>query len=167
MRVEMDLRLTRRGDYAVRAALCLAASWSASEDGYVKLREIAARMDMPLSYTPQVLKLLASAELAEAKAGPDGGYRLRVPPGEVTLLDVVEAAEGGFELKRCIMRGGPCHWDDVCAVHTAWLGVVQASREQMSQRTLADLAEADRRLRAGEALPEATRPPPNARDPRA
>lgn len=163
----MDLGLTRRGDYAVRAALYLAASWGEAESGYVKLREIAVAMDMPLSYAPQVLKLLATAELAEAKAGPDGGYRLRIAPSDITLLQLVEAAEGGFELRRCIMRGGPCHWNDACAVHPAWFEVVQACREQMSRTTVADLAAADARLRAGEELPEEIRPPPSARGPRA
>src|SRR4051794_19000083 len=114
----MDLALTRRGDYAVRAALCLAKA----EDGgrYLKIREVAAAMDLPVSYTPQVLRLLAAAGVAEAKAGPGGGYRLTRRPGEISLLDVVEAAEGEFHLERCILRGGPCHWEKACAVHAAW-----------------------------------------------
>jgi Rrf2 family protein len=87
----MDLALTRRGDYAVRAALCLARR---ADGGYVKIREVAAAMALPPSYTPQVLRLLAAAGLAEARAGRGGGYRLTRPPGEVALLEVVEAAEG-------------------------------------------------------------------------
>jgi Rrf2 family transcriptional regulator, iron-sulfur cluster assembly transcription factor len=112
----MDLALTRRGDYAVRAALCLARR---HDGGYVKIREVAATMALPASYTPQVLRLLAEGGLAEARAGRDGGYRLTRPPGQVALLEVVEAAEGGFRLERCILRGGPCHWEQACAVHAA------------------------------------------------
>jgi DNA-binding IscR family transcriptional regulator len=55
----MKLTLTRRGDYAVRAAFCLAKAWGAG--GYVKIREVAEAMDLPVSYTPQVLKLLGGA----------------------------------------------------------------------------------------------------------
>jgi Rrf2 family protein len=113
----MDLALTRRGDYAVRAALCL-ARWG-GDGRYVKIREVAQAMALPASYTPQVLRLLADAGLAEARAGRDGGYRLTRPPGQVPLLEVVEAAEGGFTLERCILRGGPCHWEQACAVHVA------------------------------------------------
>jgi DNA-binding IscR family transcriptional regulator len=40
-------------------------------------------MALPASYTPQVLRLLADAGLAEARAGRDGGYRLTRPPGQV------------------------------------------------------------------------------------
>jgi DNA-binding IscR family transcriptional regulator len=72
----MDLALTRRGGYAVRAALCL-ARWGA--DGrHVKIREVAQAMALPASYTPQVLRLLAAAD-ARPEAGrgtPERG----VPP---------------------------------------------------------------------------------------
>jgi len=116
--------LTRRGDYAVRAALCLARR--GGDGGYVKIREVAAAMALPASYTPQVLRLLAEAGLAEARAGRDGGYRLARPSDQVALLEVVEAAEGAFRLERCILRGGPCHWEQACAVHAAWSAAVQA-----------------------------------------
>ena len=65
----MDLGFTRRGDYAVRAALCLAKSSPTGR--YVKTREVAEAMGLPGSYAPHVLKLLASAG-PEAKAGPEG-----------------------------------------------------------------------------------------------
>ena len=143
----MDLALTRRGDYAVRAALCLAKRGGSSQ--YVKIREVAETMALPASYTPQVLRLLAEAGLAEAKAGRDGGYRLTRPPSEVALLEVVEAAEGTFQLERCILRGGPCHWEEACAVHGAWSAAVQACRDSLRQTTLANLVEADSRLEAG------------------
>jgi Rrf2 family protein len=143
----MDLRLTRRGDYAVRAALCLAGLWG---DGrYLKIREVAAAMDLPLSYTPQVLRLLAGAGLAEARAGRDGGYRLVREPDGISLLEVVEAAEGAFILDRCILRGGPCHWEQACAVHGAWGAAVTAWRASLGRTTLADLVAADADLRSG------------------
>jgi hypothetical protein len=47
----MDLALTRRGDYAVRAALCL-ANWG-GDGRYVKIREVAQAMALPASYTPR------------------------------------------------------------------------------------------------------------------
>jgi Rrf2 family protein len=155
--VGVDLALTRRGDYAVRAALCLARG--GGDGRYVKIREVAATMALPASYTPQVLRLLAEAGLAEARAGRDGGYRLTRPPGEVALLEVVEAAEGAFTLERCILRGGPCHWEQACAVHAAWSAAVQACRDSLGLTTLADLVEADKRIEAGGGILERGLPP--------
>jgi DNA-binding IscR family transcriptional regulator len=64
---------------------------------------------------------------------------------------VVEAAEGGFTLDRCILRGGPCHWEGTCAVHGAWGAAVEAWRGSLARTTLADLVAADADLRAGRA----------------
>jgi len=155
--VGVDLALTRRGDYAVRAALCLAR---VGGDGrYVKIREVAQTMALPASYTPRVLRLLAEAGLAEARAGRDGGYRLTRPPAEVALLEVVEAAEGAFRLERCILRGGPCHWEQACAVHAAWSAAVQACRDSLRRTSLADLVAADIRLEAGRGILQQGLPP--------
>jgi Rrf2 family protein len=140
----MDLALTRTGDYAVRAALCLAKGWG--QDRFLKIREVAAAMDLPAGYTPHILRLLAAAGLAEARAGREGGYRLVRPPVEISLLDVVEAAEGRFTFERCILRGGPCHWEHACAAHAAWTAAIQACRGSLHATTLAALVLADRDL---------------------
>jgi Rrf2 family protein len=141
----VDLALNRRGDYAVRAALHLAKAWP--DHQHIKIREVAAAMALPAGYTPRVLKMLAEAGLAEARAGRQGGYRLAAEPETISLLAVVEAAEGPFTLDRCILRGGPCYWEDACAVHTAWATAMQACRESLRTTTLADLVAADVNLR--------------------
>ncbi len=147
----MNLTLTHRGDYVIRAALYLAARWEGG-DGYRKIREVAEAMELPPSYTPQILGLLARAGLAEAKAGRTGGYRLSRPPERISLLEVVEAGEGHLSFERCPLRGGPCHWDDVCAMHPAWSRAAESMRETLGRTSLAELAEVDRRLAAGEPI---------------
>lgn len=137
----MDLALTRKGDYAVRAALHLAKGWGDSQ--HIKSREVAEAMALPVGYTPRVLNMLVSAGLVKARAGRHGGYRLATAPETISLLAVVEAAEGPFTLERCILRGGPCHWDDACAVHAAWASAMQACRESLQTTSLADLVTAD------------------------
>jgi Rrf2 family iron-sulfur cluster assembly transcriptional regulator len=66
----------------------------------------------------------------------------------VALLAVVEAAEGAFVLERCILRGGPCHWEGTCAVHESWAAAVDACRASLGATTLADLVAADDGLAA-------------------
>lgn len=143
----MNLTLTKRGDYSVRAALHLGRTYDGG--GLAKLREISAEMELPASYTPQVLGLLVRAGLAEAKAGRDGGYRLTRPPEEVSLLEVVEAAEGPLVPRECTLRGGPCRWEDTCVVHPAWVEASEALRGSLARTTLADLAQVERTLASG------------------
>jgi Rrf2 family protein len=143
----MKLTLTRRGDYVLRAALHLAENWQSG--GYTKTRDVAAAVSLPISYTPQVLGLLARADLASARSGRDGGYRLARDPAEISILEVVEAAEGDLRSANCILRGGPCHWEVACAVHPAWARASEAFRQSLDQTTLAELAEVDRAMAEG------------------
>jgi Rrf2 family protein len=143
----MNLTLTRRGDYAVRAAVFLAGVWDRT--ALARTSEIAAAMSLPGSYTPQILGLLTRAGLVTAKAGPAGGYRLARDPASISLLEVVEAAEGELVSTTCILRGGPCHWEHACAVHGAWTSASEAFRGRLRQTTLTDLANADHDLATG------------------
>ena len=144
---EMDLTLSRRGDYVLRAALDLARAWE--RGGYRKIREVAAEMDLPRSYTPQILSLLAQAGLATARAGREGGYRLTRPPQEISLLEVVEAGDGSLAPDHCTLRGGPCRWDDVCALHPAWRKATDALKGALMETSLASVAEVDQALAEG------------------
>lgn len=153
----MDLTLSSRGDYVLRAAIYLARTWDGN-GAYSKIREVADAMDLPRSYTPQLLGVLAKAGLAEAKAGRVGGYRLTRDPASIPVLEVIEAAEGYLSSRRCPMRGGPCHWDDVCALHPTWVKASEAIRSTLEQTSLAEVAAVDRRLAVGETVAPAPAP---------
>lgn len=140
----MDLQLTRRGDYTVRAAISLARH--SGTGAYRKLREIAEEMDIPSRYTHEIVSLLVKAGLAEAMAGKQGGYRLVRRPEAISLLEVVEAGDGAMRLDRCALSGGPCHWETMCAVHPMLEEGVKAITASMRSRSLADVLKLDRRL---------------------
>jgi len=160
----VDLTLSRRGDYVVRAAIYLARNWDGS-GAYCKIREVADAMELPRSYTPQLLGVLAKAGLAEAKAGRVGGYRLTREPSSIAVLEVIEAAEGYLSSRRCPMRGGPCHWDDVCALHPTWAEASEAIRSTLEKTSLAEVAAVDRRLAEGEPVVAASAPGHRPRPP--
>ena len=141
----MDLTLSLRGDYVVRAALALARAWEAG--GNRKIREIADEMTLPASYTPQILGALVHAGLATARAGRDGGYRLSRPPEQISMLEVLEVGEGELLLGRCTLRGGPCRWNDVCAVHNIWMGA--AERAGLATRSRRRRRRVEQRIRIG------------------
>ena len=143
----LNLTLTKRGDYAVRAAIALAREQR--KGTYKKIREVASEMGLPLRYTPQILSFLARAGLAEARAGRDGGYRMLRDPAAVSLLEVVEAAEGSLRSERCTLSGGPCHWESMCALHPAWEEAAESLRRSLAGVSLASLIKIDEGLEAG------------------
>jgi Rrf2 family protein len=135
----------------VRAAIALAVAWDGN-GAYLQIREVAEQMRLPPSYTPQLLGILARAGLAEAKAGRLGGYRLARAPAEISVLEVIEAAEGQLASRRCVIRGGPCRWEDVCALHPTVVRAVDAVRSTLAATSLAEIA-AEHRHGTGSGAP--------------
>lgn len=113
-----------------------------------KTREIAEAMRIPESYLPAILAQLVAAELVTSLAGRDGGYALAVEPAAVSILAVIEVAEGPIELAQCVMTGDRCGWEHECAIHRFWLGAQNAFRGHLHQISFAQVAEVDALLSA-------------------
>jgi Rrf2 family protein len=133
----MRLELTRRGDYAVRAMLALAAA----DGGALPLsaRRIAEQMSIPERFLPHVLRDLVRAGLVKGRTGRNGGYRLARPAEKIALLDVVEAVEGEEAPAVCVLRGGPCRPDGRCAVHDVFAAARRDVRDRLVATTLAEV----------------------------
>ncbi len=116
-------------------------------------------MDIPDRYVTQILANLVRHGLLDAVAGPNGGYSLARAPEGVTLLEVVEAAEGQIGLDACVLRGGPCEWDEVCPLHTIWANAQDALKKHLSAATFADLAGLAAEIDAGTFEPSEDAPP--------
>ncbi len=154
----MHVKLGRKGDYAVRAMLDIVTNGDA---GRRKAREIAASKEIPYRFLTQILAHLVREGLLNAVAGPDGGYSLARPPETITLLDVVEIAEGPIALEECVLRGGPCEWDEFCPVHIPWVRSQNALKAELTKTTFADLAGYASDIEAGTfVVPEDTPPHP-------
>jgi Rrf2 family protein len=136
------MSLGRRADYAIRATLDLARSPGILR----KSREIGEAMAVPASFLPQILAQLVKAGIASSTAGPRGGYGLQRDPATLSLLDVVTAVDGEVGETPCVLRGGPCHWEDRCAVHVPWARAKQAMMDELAATSFADLVQLDRTL---------------------
>lgn len=144
----MKLVPTKRTDYGIRALVYLAG-----HDGErSKAADIAGEMGIPQGFLHQVLQELQRSGLVTSRPSRHGGYSLAKPPDEVTVLNVVEALEGPLQADECALRGGPCHWDDACALHSTWSGAYEALRDKLAESTLATLVADDRALADGTAV---------------
>jgi Rrf2 family protein len=105
------------------------------------------------------------AGLVESEAGPEGGYRLTSDPGDVSLLAVIEAVEGPLRSEECVLRGGPCHWENSCAIHEPWAGAQDAMRRRLEETTFAELVAADADLERGSVPADQPASPPGSSPP--
>lgn len=141
------MTLSRRGDYVMRSAILLARAFDSGESR--KIREVVAETAIPATFASQILADLVRARLAASRAGRDGGYRLLRPPEEISVLEVVEAAEGPLHAERCALGDDPCRWEAVCPLHETWTRATAELRELLAATTLAEVARRDAAIEAG------------------
>ena len=85
------MHVTAKADYAVRAAVELAAG---SQDSPRKVDQVAQAQGIPVSFLENILTQLRSAGIVRSQRGPEGGYWLAHPAEEVNLAQVIRAVEG-------------------------------------------------------------------------
>lgn len=143
----MNMTLSKRGDYVMRSAICLARAFG--QGSWTKLREVVADTEVPATFASQILADLVRAGLVRSKAGRDGGYRLSRAPSDISVLEVIEAGEGPLQAERCALGEGPCRWEAVCPLHETWSKATFALRELLADTSLAEVAVRDAAIEAG------------------
>jgi Rrf2 family protein len=131
------MRISAKADYAVRAALEMAA---APEGQPVKGERLAEAQEIPLQFLEHILLELKHARLVQARRGAKGGYWLARPPEEITLADVIRAVEGPLAN---IHENAPeeLHYPGPAArLRDVWVAVRQGLRAVLENVTLAELA---------------------------
>ncbi len=154
----MELSLRRKGDYAVRAMISVGRHHGT---GLRQARQIATEMHIPYKTLTLILAGLVAEGLLEATHGPTGGYSLARDPSDISLLDIVEAAEGPATLDHCVLRDGPCDWEETCPVHDTWARAQDALTRELASISLAEIVVIDAAIEDGSHQPEApahTRP---------
>jgi Rrf2 family protein len=130
------LQLTMTGEYSVRAMLHLAAKPSGA---VVPIGEISKQWDIPEEFLRKIVQLLSKSGLILSRRGAGGGIELARPAAEISLLEVIEAAEGKLALNKCLIAVGACPRDAWCAVHQVWSEVQQEMEEILRSKSLAEL----------------------------
>ena len=131
------MQITQSTEYAVRCVLHLAQE---SGTRVVPRREIALARKIPGPFLGKIAQRLARAGLIQIHQGARGGYELLVPAHRLTLLQVVEAAEGEIVLNTCVLHTRTCARSRSCAVHRVWARARRALRATLADETFADLA---------------------------
>lgn len=85
------MRISARADYAVRAALQLAAS---RDDGPLKAEAIADAQGIPHKFLESILNDMRRGGLVLSQRGGNGGYRLAKPAESISIADVIRTVDG-------------------------------------------------------------------------
>lgn len=147
------MRVSAKADYAVRAAVELAAAG----EGPTKGERLADAQEIPLQFLEHILLELKHSGIVRARRGAKGGYWLARPADEVSVADIVRAVEGPIANVQSMApeaieyRGSAAHLQEV------WIAVRASLRSVLEEVTLADLVSGNLPAIVGEltAAPEA------------
>ena len=129
--------ISTRGRYALRMMLDLAQNQG---DGYVALRDIAARQEISKKYLEQIIPLLNRAGMLQTTRGVQGGYRLTRRPEEYTVLDILEVTETGLSAVACLEKdAAKCPRSADCMTLPVWRGLDKIIRDYLGGITLQDV----------------------------
>src|SRR5260370_21606298 len=96
----LSMRLSARADYALRAAVELAAS----SGDHTTAEQLARAQHIPAKFLEAILTQLRRAGLVRSQRGPEGGFWLAKPAEEVSLGDIIRAVHGQL---LCVRRARP------------------------------------------------------------
>jgi Rrf2 family protein len=135
------VRTTAKADYAVRAAVELAAVGSTEP---VKAEHIADAQSIPLNFLENILAELRRAGIVESRRGAAGGYLLARPPEDISLADVIRAVEGPLANVRGVSPDLLEYEGSSERLRDVWVALRSSVRGVLEHVTLADLVERTR-----------------------
>ncbi len=133
------MKISTKGRYALRMMLDLAEH---REQGFVSLKEIAARQDISKKYLEQIVAVLNRPDFLKTNRGYQGGYRLAKAPDQYTVGDILRLTEGGLAPVACLEEEpNTCPRAASCATLPVWAGLYKAINTYLDGITLQDLLE--------------------------
>lgn len=137
-------------EYALHSLLVLAAR---SEP--VSARDLARFQELPERFLAKLFTRLEKAGLVDAIEGVNGGFRLARPPEQITVRDVLQAADPSRTLFECAEIRRHCAlfgkespaWSvsGMCRIHLFMNEAQDALQRFLASKTLADLGREFRR----------------------
>lgn len=128
------MKLTTKGRYAVTAMMDLALHAKLDR---IALVDIAVRQNISLSYLEQLFRNLRNAGLVQSVRGAKGGYMLAKSDKEISLADILIAADEHINM--ACGGGTTCKDHDPCLTHNLWTNLSRELFEFLDSKKLSDL----------------------------
>jgi Rrf2 family protein len=134
------MKISQKGLYALQAMTMLARRYN---DGAIRIRDIAYEEGLPEKFLELILLELKNARMVESTRGAKGGYRLRRPPSQIHLAEIIRLIDGALapfgdaaQLRSLIETD-----EDHRALYQVFLDVRDAAARILENTTLADLVD--------------------------
>ncbi len=134
------MRISTKGRYALRMLVDLAEH---RDDGFIALKDIAARQNLSKKYLEQIVPILNKTNILQTNRGFQGGYKLAVSPDKCTVGEVMRLTEGTLSPLACIDDDNEVRCDrrDECSTLYVWQGLKKVVTDYLDSITLQDIVD--------------------------
>lgn len=150
------MRLTKRGEYALRAMIDLGMAQEIGRP-MVQIAELASKENIPIKFLEAILVELKEAGYLESKRGKHGGYTLKKPMDTIRIGDVVRKLEGPLAPIACVSQNFyqrcSCPDEVHCGLRMLMLDVRNAIADILDRFTLAQTVEVTLRKLRRDGMP--------------
>lgn len=129
------MQITRQADYALRAMIYLA---KLEPNQRAATSQIADKQSIPPSFLAKIISQLSIAGLIHTSRGARGGVSLARTPGEVSILEVVEAIDGPITLNECTEEPSACPFGEECPLRSLWCDTQAELVDRLRKTTFAN-----------------------------
>lgn len=126
------MRVSRQADYATRTIYYLS---NLEPQQRASTKAIANAQNIPLSFLTKIISRLSVAGLIHTTRGSQGGVSLTRSPGNISLLEVVEAIDGPILLNESVADSDECDFSEEAPLRPVWCEVQSALVTQLKNAT--------------------------------
>ncbi len=137
------MRLSKKGDYALRAVIQLALS----TDSPKPISYISDVSSIPRNFAGKILKELTNHGILQSFTGKHGGFKLAKPPEFISFREVIEAVEGPIILNHCLDESSECNHVTVCKMYNTWINAQQKIIQVLDSVKISDIIDSDTPIR--------------------
>lgn len=131
------MKISTKGRYALRMLIDLAQH---QNDGFIALKDIAARQNISKKYLEQIIPILNRTDILQTNRGFQGGYRLAKTPDQYTVGEILRLTEGSLAPVACLEQSpNQCARCEQCPTLPVWQGLNQVINQYLDSITLQDI----------------------------
>ncbi len=100
--------------------------------------QLAEKLGFSKNHLAKILQMLVRYNYLESERGPKGGFRLKLDPQQISLLEIYEVIEGQLVEDKCAHNREECPFEE-CVYGDIRLDLTKRFREYFGNKKLSDI----------------------------
>jgi len=126
--------ITRNTDYGLRA-IC----YIAKQKKIVTVTELVRTLGVPRPFMRKILQRLSKEKVLESFKGQAGGFKLKILPGNIFVIQIMRIFQGPVRLNGCFLKKNICPNKSRCALRKKIQFIENSALKQLGQINIASL----------------------------